>query len=44
MFSPSQLKTEFLPLLSVTFVSENSLVAAVSIAQSPPPPPPVNLK
>uniref|UniRef100_A0A8C6L4Z9 Actin-related protein 2/3 complex subunit n=1 Tax=Nothobranchius furzeri TaxID=105023 RepID=A0A8C6L4Z9_NOTFU len=26
--SPSQLKTEFLPLLSVIFVSENSLVAA----------------
>lgn len=35
-FSPSQLKTEFLPLLSVIFVSENSLVAAVSIARSPP--------
>lgn len=33
--SPSQLKTDFLPLLSVIFVSENSLVAAVSIAQSP---------
>lgn len=31
MFSPSQLKTEFLPLLSVIFVSENSVVAAVSI-------------
>lgn len=29
VFSPSQLKTEFLPLLSVIFVSENSLVAAV---------------
>uniref|UniRef100_A0A7N6FKL5 Actin-related protein 2/3 complex subunit n=1 Tax=Anabas testudineus TaxID=64144 RepID=A0A7N6FKL5_ANATE len=28
LFSPSQLKTEFLPLLSVIFVSENSLVAA----------------
>lgn len=26
--SPSQMKTEFLPLLSVIFVSENSLVAA----------------
>ncbi|KAL1005388.1 hypothetical protein UPYG_G00058430 [Umbra pygmaea] len=26
--SPSQLKTEFLPLLSVIFISENSLVAA----------------
>lgn len=31
VFSPSQLKTEFLPLLSVIFVSENSLVAAVRI-------------
>lgn len=31
VFSPSQLKTEFLPLLSVIFVSENSVVAAVSI-------------
>lgn len=29
MLSPAQLKTEFLPLLSVIFVSENSLVAAV---------------
>uniref|UniRef100_A0AAZ3Q899 Actin-related protein 2/3 complex subunit n=1 Tax=Oncorhynchus tshawytscha TaxID=74940 RepID=A0AAZ3Q899_ONCTS len=27
-FSPSQLKTEFLPLLSVLFISENSVVAA----------------
>lgn len=26
---PSQLKTEFLALLSVTFVSENNIVAAV---------------
>ena len=31
VYSPSQLKTEFLPLLSVIFVSENSVVAAVSI-------------
>lgn len=30
VLSPLQLKTEFLPLLSVCFVSENSLVAAVS--------------
>ena len=34
MFSPSQLKTEFLPLLSVIFVSENSLVAAVRTQQT----------
>lgn len=33
VFSPSQLKTEFLPLLSVVFVSENSLVAAVRSTQ-----------
>lgn len=31
MFRVSQLKTEFLPLLSVSFVSENSVVAAVSV-------------
>lgn len=30
----SQLKTEFLPLLSVSFVSENSVVAAVSVCFS----------
>ena len=31
VFRVSTLKTEFLPLLSVSFVSENSVVAAVSI-------------
>lgn len=31
MLRVSQLKTEFLPLLSVSFVSENSVVAAVSV-------------
>jgi len=39
--SPSQLKTEFLPLLSVVFVTENSVVAAVSTrppAHRRPPP------
>lgn len=30
-FRPSQLKTEFLALLSVTFVSENNIVAAVRV-------------
>lgn len=34
VLSPLQLKTDFLPLLSVIFVSENSLVAAVSLKQS----------
>lgn len=32
VFRVSTLKTEFLPLLSVSFVSENSVVAAVSIS------------
>jgi hypothetical protein len=35
VFSPSQLKTEHLPLLSVIFVTENSVVAAVG-APFPP--------
>lgn len=32
VFRVSTLKTEFLPLLSVSFVSENSVVAAVSVS------------
>uniref|UniRef100_A0A4W5L4L9 Uncharacterized protein n=1 Tax=Hucho hucho TaxID=62062 RepID=A0A4W5L4L9_9TELE len=30
--TPSQLKTDFLPLLSVLFISENSVVAAVRLS------------
>ena len=37
VFRVSTLKTEFLPLLSVRFVSENSVVAAVSISLAPGP-------
>lgn len=33
VFRVSTLRTEFLPLLSVSFVSENSVVAAVSICR-----------